>query len=1147
MAENGTRPCPNPHCGFAVQASGFEVIFAGFPSDVEAVHRVITGARRYAVCPQCWIDNEYVERVYLVTLAPAELVLVRPPTEATDVEVDGVLNALIPNLPDGWTVRFIRDVAEFRKTVGLMALASIRFEAIEAIVGAVPGNRPPPLSPAGSRDRAYHAALALFGRPGVVVFTHVPAGLTDEEARSKLDEARRFQLAISFLEVFADTPLAGFDPSAAVQEHFVPACFEDEEVLTTIAILMESSRGPGDTAVIDAALGAAAGERRSPRRRELAEELVASLRQGVELHDDPAMWRKLVDSEDVLRAILGERARLEDAEAVNEMAAIAAALGHAEEVLRRYFDRLRIWVVDDPARLVDAVVSVAAERWSDDSVIGEALAAMASSAQLQDAIALLPVLLDRLERERRILAVPVARTLAKRLTDEGEPHHAVALLDDMDEVLDWDSFDDQAAATSRAHLHNEQGNALRSMLDAESALAAYDQALSLLEGTGHEADIRVGRLNRARALRDAGYLPRAISEFRHLIGGLDGRERFDALFGLALALQRNGQWSEAQPVLDEAAELVRAEPPDDQQARFMLARLANARAMGGREETPLLAAVQKSPFVSARLHLQTLGAISAAALRIAGPGPELSATTLQLARGLDLPALATRDPEFALAWVDAVRLAGDAGLARETVETALVDLRQPILGMHAAGVAAEMAVDEGRWGDASLHVKQAAAFMTDLVGTASIGSTAVTLADTLSDIHDLGSRLVTAPVGGDHDRMLSAVADLGSSLQLSMQIARDHLPVGGDLHAPTSTSLQVLQWLNGGETQLPLLTVVDDAGTTVHRGSALPTELVDRLGARIAGRINRSTALDPSDILEGIAPFRAFRDAMAAAIAELPIDPAEPLTVVPSRPMAGIPFHAAVPDHEVAHSPSLAVALALAHRAAASARQADAVGEVRCWCHGDNELLVAALTAGGHALRALCTRHQAPYEVAEDTAATRTGVAELVESSTWLKLSCHGVTNPTRAQFALVLSDGQHAPPSLPEVLDRPEYGARYLFDWGEVADTRSRCRAVLSSACTSGSVGATAGGEQTGLARAFLRSGVLAFVAPLWPVAAGPAQLLVNELLGRCMTEPGLPLAVQLSRTRSALRDSVPPRVADAFVLHGHAGPVNPTTEEPP
>ncbi|MEU3619830.1 CHAT domain-containing protein [Streptomyces sp. NPDC006872] len=1143
MAESGTIPCP--HCGFTVQASGFELISAGFPSDIEAVHRVIAGATRFTVCPQCWHDNEHVERVYLVTLAPTELVLVRPPTDASDVEVDGLLDALIPNLPDGWTVRFIRDIAEFRKTVGLMALASIRFEAIEEIVGAAPRNRPPPLSPAGSRDRAYHAALALIGMPGVVVFTYLPAGVTEEEARFKLDEMRRLQLAISFFEIFAETPLAGFDPFTAVQEHFVPACFEDEEVLTTIAILMESRQGPGDPAVIDAAIGAA-GERRSPRRRELAEELVASLRQGVKLHDDPAMWRKLVGAEDVLRVILAERGRLEDAEAVNEMADIAAALGHAEEVLQRYFDRLRIGVVDDPAKLVDAVLSVAAELGSDNSVIGEALAAMASSAPREAAIALLPVLLERLERERRILAVPVARTLAKRLTDEGAPRHAVALLDHMDEALDWDAFDDQAAATRRAHLLNERGNALRSMLDAESALAAYDQALSLLEGQGHEADIRVGRLNRARALSDAGYLPRAISEFRQLIGGLYGRERFDALFSLALALQRNGQWRDAQPVLDEATELVRAEPPDDQLVRFMLARLANARALRGREETTLLAAVQKSPFVSARLQLQTLGAISAAALRTTGPGPELSAKTLQFARGLDLPALATHDPDFALAWVDAVRLAGDAGLARETVETALVDLRQPILGMHAAGVAAELAVDEGRWDDASLHVKQAAAFMTDLVGTASIDSTAVTLADTLSDVHDLSSRLVTAPVGGDYDRMLSAVADLGSSLQLSMQIARDHLPVGGDLRAPAGTSLQVLQWLDGGETQLPLLTVVDDAGTTVHRGGVLPTELVDRLGARIAGRISRSPALDPSDILEGVTPFRSFRDAMAATIAELPIDPAEPLTVVPSRPMAGIPFHATVPDYEVALSPSLAVALVLAHRAAASARQADAVGEVRCWCHGDTELLVGALNAGGEALRALCTRHQAPYEVAEDTAATRTSVAELVESSTWLKLSCHGVTDPTRAQFALVLSDGQHVPPSLPEVLDRPDYGARYLFDWSEVADTRSRCRAVISSACTSGSVGATAGGEQIGLARAFLKSGVLAFVAPLWPVAADPAQLLVNELLGRCMAEPGLPLAVQLSRTRRALRDSVPPRVADAFVLHGYAGPVNPTPEEP-
>jgi hypothetical protein len=389
--------------------------------------------------------------------------------------------------------------------------------------------------------------------------------------------------------------------------------------------------------------------------------------------------------------------------------------------------------------------------------------------------------------------------------------------------------------------------------------------------------------------------------------------------------------------------------------------------------------------------------------------------------------------------------------------------------------------------------------------------------------------------------MLSAVADLGSSLQLSVTIAREHLLSGGDLRAPAGSTMQVLQWLDGGDAQLPLLVIAGERGAQVRRGNPLPTEHVEGLGARVAARVARTTAMDPRDVLEGIPRFSAFRDGLTAALAGLPIDPAGPLTVVPSGRMAGIPIHAALGNHDVAYCPCVAVAVALAHRGAASSRQQDAIGEVRCWCHGEEDELIAALLEGGEALRAICARRGAPYRLAAQTDATREGVATLVDASTWVKLSCHGVEKPS---FALVLSDGRHAPPSLNEVLERPETGARYLFDWNEVAGTRSRCRAVISSACTSGNVGATHGGEQTGLARAFLMSGALAFVAPLWPVAGGPGQDVVNDLLDRCLAEPEVPLATQLARTRRALRDAVPPRVVDAFVLHGHAGPINPKEE---
>ena len=659
-------PCPK--CGYAVEGGGFELVVAGFPAQFDLVQQVITGATRFSACAQCGTPNERVERMYVVLVSGARLVLVRPPDDASSDEVDSLLAQVIPQVPDTWSVEVVRDVEKYRTRVGLAALAPVNFHALAEVAGAAAGDGPPPLAPLGARDRDYHAALALIGRPGVLVFQYLSEGTKQEEARANLDEARRFQLTIGFFEALANTPIVGFDPFAIVEALFVPACFEDERVLETIALVAGSGNEPGDPVVHDAALGAAAGDRRAPRRKELANGLVRAIRRGVDLHDDPTMWKRLVDAEDVFSAILDGRPRLESEEAIKEASVIAAALGHGEEVLRRYRHRIRIESGADLEKLVDATFSVSSERESSDQVLATAIEDSARSLPLEDALALPPLVMERLPPSRRIVAVPVVRQLAKRLTDGGEPARALGLLDAAAMMLDWEAFDGHAAASGRAGLLNERGNALRAQLDAASALVEYEEALRLLEGQGHDDDVRVVSLNRARALRDAGYLARAISEIRVLLTAADGRERFDALFALALAYQRNGQYHDAQPVLDEARELVRAEPLDDQIARFVVACQANARALelGDAEgATQLMDAVEASPFVSARQHLLTIAGGSIAALRVAGPEADLAATTLQLARGLDLPDLANRDAEFALLWADAARLAGDGERPRD--------------------------------------------------------------------------------------------------------------------------------------------------------------------------------------------------------------------------------------------------------------------------------------------------------------------------------------------------------------------------------------------------------------------------------------------------------------------------------------------------
>lgn len=400
-----SMPCSK--CGFTVHAGGFELIVASFPSEFDQVEQVITGATRFSVCEQCGTPNERVERLYIVLVAGARQVLVRPGHEASSEEVGFLLAPVMPMVADGWSVDVVRDVAEFRTRVGLAVLAPVRFDALVEVAGAAAGDGYPPLAPVGARDRDYHAALALIGRPGVLVFHYLSEGVTHEEARANLDEARRFQLTIGFFEALAGTPLAGFDPFAFVRAFFVPACFEDERVLETIAIVAGNGNQPGDPVVHDAALGAAAGDRRSPRRKELAYGLVRGIRRGVHLHDDPAMWGRLVDAEDVFVAILDGRSRLESEEAISELTAIGAALGHGEEVIGRYRHRMRMEAGANLDKLLDTTFEVASQRGSPDDVLATVLADIAGSVALELALVLPSLVLDRLAPVRRVLALPL--------------------------------------------------------------------------------------------------------------------------------------------------------------------------------------------------------------------------------------------------------------------------------------------------------------------------------------------------------------------------------------------------------------------------------------------------------------------------------------------------------------------------------------------------------------------------------------------------------------------------------------------------------------------------------------------------------------------------------------------------------------------
>jgi tetratricopeptide (TPR) repeat protein len=1118
-------------CGQTLQ-SGIAVLNpVFFPDEREEYEDIALGATRFARCPQCGKPNEHLEVCAALMFRPGKAIFIQMPAAVDERIAKKTLDSMLDWLGDDWTIEVTDDSGRFRTM------------ALSAVLGLI--DHPPlnDLRPSGARDLSYHSALVTVTRPGLLRLRPGGSGLSDSDALEMLVEARQAQIATSFTEAFANADVAVLEPVGKVAELFPAACFDTDCLALLHAVIEERASEGSDVTALRAAEAAAArnaGGLRLPGL-DLARGLARLMVSGVALQQTPELWASLLDAEEVYQAI-GNEAPPHDEDELRRAFAIAEALGHGDAVAKLFIERIRL-PEDGLDTYIDAIFAVVEDWGVDDETVGLTLSRFTRVGELRVAFRRAEEVIRRLIDDRPVAAVIVLLEMSARLKNEGESERALALLDQADAWFTSDALPKRAVS----HLLNERGNALRELHRYEEALRAYRSAIDIHAGDVNDADVRAALVNEARTLRDIGRLQASLDALTTVLPHTSGRERFECLFAMIITYDRLGDWAAAQPLIDEGMELVRSAPVDDQILRFFMAASINARLLGVPEQISLeelYEAVQASDQVSARQKLLTLGAAVIHSLRVAQSDDrrKLQRNAVEIARGLKLPELVRTDPQLAATWATVARLAGDEPLALAIVEAVLATDTSPVIAMHAACLGAQIACERDDWGESARLVGRAAQEAAFIAGAGSEGTESLSITETLEEVRRLGIVAAGAPAEPRYETLVSQLADIQCSLLLSLRlgafVARE-----GD-RSPSGATLQVLQWLDAGDVQVPLLTSVTAGVGSSRRGLPLTTALAQGLGARVAGRVTRSPVFAEDDVVAAVAPYAVFRKALVHSVASLGVDRALPLTVVPSAPLVGIPLHHALEDFDVAYAPSLAVAVMLSGKSAGAADGAMSIAEVRCSCFQDGDAIVAALVAGGEALRVLCERyHAASYRCVDGTDATRAAVAGLLTESDAIKLSCHGVTNSSAGRFALVLSDGSQLPPPLAEIATRDDLADRYLFDWSDVASGKSRCRLVVSSACTSGSGLATNGGEQVGLARAYLASGVLSFVAPLWPVAAEPAQELANAFIEKWLSSPDLPLATVLHRTRDAL-PHLPPRVRDAFVLHGHAGPLFPNAK---
>lgn len=1103
-----------------------------FPEERKLYEDIALRADSLARCPQCGLPNEHQELAATLIFRPGKKFFIQMASSA-DKSVVEETERLVSGIGDSdWTTEVTRDPNEFRKKA---------LGAIIDLIAPIPFNE---LQPAFDRDFAYHAALLTVTRPGLLR-VHPNQDLSDEELVEALREARLSQIANSFVDAFAHADVAAIDPIEEVADLFPPECFEAEAVARLRAIVeADAARGLEVTA-LRAGLAAAARHGGAPAAPDidLARGLVRLALAGTVFQQDPQIWAPLVSPGDVHSALWTEAPPKSEDE-LQLLFRIATTLGHGEAVAELTMKRTHLsgLTEDSLEDAIEGVLNAADKRLATDTALGSAISQFARLDDLDLAIRAMWALVDRLIEDRPTATVGIVQEVAARLKNEGEATRALALLDQVEPRFPPNALPPQ----ERSRLINERGNALRELHRVEDALQAYQLAIAVHPGSVKDAQLRVALINEARMLRDAGLLQRSLDAFAEILPHTAGEQRFECLFGMTISQQRAGDWRAAQKLIDEAFEFVGSLPMSDQVARFAATASFNARILGLPErvtQSALQEAVENSDSVTARQKLLTLAASATYALEsLSGDKPqeamldELRGEILTMAQSLGLPALADSDPEFALAWLPVARLAGDEALARETVEALLADDRMPVIALRAACVGTEIACAAEDWGSALRFAERAIEMAASIAAEGSRDTTSLGITETLGEVHRLGATISAAPAEPEYETLASRIADTQCSLLLSLRLGGS----GADRGPAEAESPQVLQWLSAGETQIPILTRTVAHLRESTRGLPLETASVVGLGERIAGRVTRSPALAEGDLVDGVEQYRAFREALMRSLDSLDLQPAQPLTVVPSSVLTGVPMHHALgEDFDIAYAPSLAIAASLSRRASETAVTATVVAEVSCTCFDDEDAIAEALAAGGEALADLCGQREAvELRRADGLEATARAVGAMLAEADIVKLSCHGVTNATLGRFALVLSDGTQLPPPVADISARADLAKRYLFDWSDSSEKTERCRLVVSSACASGSGLTTGGGEQIGLARAYLSSGVLSFVAPLWPVAARPAQEFANAFIDECLTSPGQPIAKTLRQVRLALTH-LPQRVRDAFVLHGYAGPL--------
>jgi tetratricopeptide (TPR) repeat protein len=267
-------------------------------------------------------------------------------------------------------------------------------------------------------------------------------------------------------------------------------------------------------------------------------------------------------------------------------------------------------------------------------------------------------------------------------------------------------------------------------------------------------------------------------------------------------------------------------------------------------------------------------------------------------------------------------------------------------------------------------------------------------------------------------------------------------------------------------------------------------------------------------------------------------DPSLPICISPGPIPTAAYTLAAGAGQSVCFVPSVAALIALRARRRASEDGVNwrprSMFDVAVWRFGDRPNVIDALRSAIDVGATLAQQHGLRYSGCIGENADAKALKHGFANADLARIACHGrLLEEEEAIDLLVASEGLLPPADCVALASHLSKG--HVLSWRDLESCEKVPRIVISSACDSGGVIHHQGGERLGLERPLLAAGTICFIAPQWPVPAGPIQSISSTLVETYLSNSNLSLAETLQTTkRQAQIEAFPALASQAFAIFG-------------